>query len=273
MNVFDRKFGHGFLAGVPLTPGIYCFSDAAGTIIYVGKAKRLRRRLSQYRLVTQGRRHRRMRKILNAAHAVSFTPCPSHLDACLLEIRLIQKLRPQWNIAGAYSSQYPYIGLSNEGGTFSFALSAQPEQLDGYQWFGAFRSRDVVGAAFFSLMKLLTYVGHRSRIKLADAPTRPKHTYAFTFHQLPREWAVLWEAFFRGHSRQALETLTFKLLENVGARSRSSELQEKIDALRIFWQEEALPLARAIAQANYRGSYPVPQAERDPLFLQSRLRD
>ena len=56
MRTFDRKFGADFLAGVPLEPGTYRLYDAAGTLIYVGKAGNLRRRLAQYR--TAGRQRR-----------------------------------------------------------------------------------------------------------------------------------------------------------------------------------------------------------------------
>lgn len=272
MDLFDQKFGADFLAQVPLEPGVYRFSDRAGKVIYVGKAKRLRRRLAQYRNVTSQRKHRRMRKILAAAHAVSFTVCASHLDACLLEVRLIQELRPRCNIASAFSFLYPYVGLRAEGSVLAFAFSTKLEHLDGYEIFGAFRSRETVGAAFFSLMKLFTYVGHRARIKPEDVTAR-KGTYAFAFHRLPPGWAPSWQSFFMGQSREALEKLTFSLLENVGARSRSAELQEKIDSLRLFWEEEALPLAEAMRVANYEGPYPIPQTDRDPLFLRSRLRD
>jgi hypothetical protein len=49
MQPFDRKFGADFLAGVPSAPGVYHFYDAVGVLLYVGKARDLRRRLGQYR--------------------------------------------------------------------------------------------------------------------------------------------------------------------------------------------------------------------------------
>jgi len=49
VRIFDRKFGVDFLAGVPREPGIYRMYDAADGLLYVGKARNLRRRLAQYR--------------------------------------------------------------------------------------------------------------------------------------------------------------------------------------------------------------------------------
>ena len=54
MRLFDQRFGVDFLAGVPTAPGVYRFLDAAGALLYVGKAGSLRRRLAQYR--TAGRK-------------------------------------------------------------------------------------------------------------------------------------------------------------------------------------------------------------------------
>lgn len=273
MTLFDEKFGADFLPTVPLDPGVYRFYDRTGNVIYVGKAKRLRRRLAQYRLVTAQRKHRRMRAILQRARQVDFTVCASHLDACLLEIQLIQDLRPRCNIAGAYSFLYPYIGMRREGGVLGFAFSTKLEHLESYEVFGAFRSRETAGAAFFSLMKLLTYVGHRAPMKRPDGVPERKGSFFFSFHRLSPSWDDAWRSFFEGKSREALEMLVLSLLENIGARTRPAEFQEKINSLRVFWEEESLALAKAMERANYEGPYPVLQTERDPLFLRARLFD
>ena len=68
---FDRKFGADFLASLPDSPGIYLVYDGAGELIYVGKAKNLKRRLAQYRNTQRLKKHRRMRGIVAAAWAAS----------------------------------------------------------------------------------------------------------------------------------------------------------------------------------------------------------
>ena len=271
MNTFDRKFGGGFLDGLPDEPGVYRFLDAAGAVIYVGKAKRLRRRLAQYRLASRRTKHRRMRRIVRAASSIAWEQTPSHLDACLLEVCLIQALRPRWNVAGAFSGRYPYIGLGADGGQLRFACTTQPQRLPGLRFFGAYRSRDVCGEAFFSLMRLLTFVGHRTPAKRPAAGPGSRYAYVHSFRRLPEAWGDLWTALFNGSSRGALEDLALRLLDNAGARSRAASIQEDLDALRRFWDDEALPLARAIAATDYSDAYPVPQAARDPLFIRYRM--
>src|SRR5262249_9533319 len=98
-SLFDRKFGDEFIAGVPLCPGVYESLDDAGNVIYVGKARKLRRRLQQYRNARRCKKHHKMRAIVQAAHSARVTPCESDLAALLLENQLIQQLRPRFNVA------------------------------------------------------------------------------------------------------------------------------------------------------------------------------
>lgn len=270
MSSFDQKFGPDFLASVPNAAGVYRFKNLQAKVIYVGKAKCLRRRLAQYRLVSSKKKHRRMRRILKDATMLEFETCDTHLAACLLEVKLIQELRPKWNIASSYSFLYPYLGLRFKEGEMSMAFTTLPEQLEGYSLFGAYRSREVVGQAYFSLMALLPFIGHRSTEKKADRLGRAKYTYIQTFRQLPRDWEKMWGEFFRGQSRGALDELILQLLERPGARVQKDKVQEYLNALLEFWNDEANPLAEAISTVGY-DVYPVPQAERDPLFIRMRL--
>ncbi len=271
MKPFDRRFGAGFLATVPDLPGVYHFLDESGTVIYVGKAKRLRRRLGQYRAAGKKKKQRRMARIVLAAHAVRFDVAPSHLEACLREVRDIQALKPAMNVSSAYSFMYPYVGVRWEEKEVRFGFTTKSEELPGFTLFGAFRSRETTAEAYFSLMRLLTMVGHRSKLPKKDWPTS-KYTHVHAFRLLPDGYETAWQKFLRGESREALESLVLRLLEHVGARSRKSETQDEIDALLRFWEGECLPLARAIADAGYDGPYPVPQVGRDPLFLTSKFR-
>src|SRR6185436_3656393 len=133
-------------------------------LIYVGKAKNLKRRLLQYRSTLQRKKYRRMRGIVKEAGRIEIQCAETHLDACLTETRLIQKHRPRWNIVGAYSFLYPLIGIRCANGDIEFCLTTTPEdvckQFPGFEFHGAFRSRRITGDAFFALMRLLRFVGH-----------------------------------------------------------------------------------------------------------------
>jgi len=252
---------------MPTGPGVYRMRDAAGNVVYVGKAKNLRRRLSQYRNAKRRKKHLKMRAIVKSAARVEIEPCATELEAELLEARLIQELRPKWNVAGAFSFLYPMIGLgeSRTGDTI-LAFSTQPEERPELEWYGAFRSREITGEAFFALVRLLERVGHRVP---GPARARGTRTYAFMLRRIPRVWRDRWAAFMRGEARDALETLVLRLLESPGARRDATKVQEDIDALERFHRHEAVRLRVARERTGHEGAL-VPQALRDSLFIRAR---
>jgi len=272
VSSFDRKFGEEFLESLPGSPGVYLVYDPNAELIYVGKAINLKRRLSQYRNTLRRKKHRRMRGIVKEAARIEIQCAPTHLDACLTETMLIQKHRPRWNVVGAYSFLYPMIGIRTVNGDTEFCLTTTPDTVldtcPGFQFHGAFRSRRITGDAFFALMRLLRFVGHvnpsnyRKRI--------PKHSYVVSFRRLPQNCVETWSAFLKGESAGALEELVLNLLENRGARRSSSKVQEHLDELKRFWRREVLTLARA-RKATGCGEWPVPQEQRDLVFLSYRL--
>src|SRR5262245_49380173 len=168
-----------------------------------------------------------MQRLVGSAATVRWEICESELDASLLEVRLIQAHRPKDNVASAFSFLYPFVGIGTVRRTaFPFATDVRfvfttlPRQFPGYRFFGAFRSRDVTAEAFFSLMRLLRFVGHPlPRRELATERGRD-HSYVFGFRRIPESSIALWESFFRGESADALESLTMALLEHAGARAR-----------------------------------------------------
>src|SRR5206468_11485938 len=239
---FDRKYGAEFLESLPGSPGVYLVYDQQDELIYVGKAKNLKRRLSQYRNTLRRKKHRRMRGIVKEAARIEIQCAETHLDACLTEAVLIQKHRPRWNIVGTYSFLYPLIGIRSTNGNVEFCMTTSPEALlkecPGFEFHGAFRSRRITGDAFFALMRLLKFVGHvnpsnrRSRI--------PVHSYIFSFRRLPSNWPGIWASFYKGESALAMEELILDLVENTGARRRPKKFQELLVDLNRFLTHEVI---------------------------------
>src|SRR5215475_9167163 len=265
---FDRKFGVEFLERLPGSPGVYLVYDRQDELIYVGKAKNLKRRLSQYRNNMRRKKHRRMRGIVREAARIEIQCAETDFHACLTEMMLIQKHRPRWNIVGAYSFLYPLIGIRSANSNIEFCMTTTPEvvakEYPGFEFHGAFRSRRITGDAFFALMRLLRFIGHmnpsnrRSRI--------PRHSYIFSFRRLPSNWAEVWASFYKGESALAMEELILNLVENTGARCRSSKVQEHLDELKRFWRHEVLTLAKVRKATGYT-EWPVPQHQRDLVFI------
>lgn len=277
MRLFDQKFGADFLAGVSAAPGVYRFLDAAGALLYVGKAGSLRRRLAQYRTAGRKKKERKRRALVKAAATITWEVCESDLAASLTEIRLIQTLRPRRNVAGAFPFLYPFLGMRVDGRETFFCLTTRPEAFPSFELHGAYRSRDATGEAFHALARLLRFVGHpipRARDRIIGAAARnssaaARHSIIIGFRRLPLDTPPGWSQLFRGASREALETLALELLEHPGAMARRAEIQEDLESIALFFESEAHALARARATTGYAG-YPVPQRERDLLFVQSR---
>jgi len=265
---FDRKFGTEFLRSLPGSPGVYLVYDRHDELIYIGRAKNLKLRLSQYRNALRRKKHQRMRGIVNDAARIEIQCADTHLAACLTEARLIQRHRPRWNIVGAYAFLYPLIGIRSANGNIDFCMTTSPgavlEECPGFEFHGAFRSRRITGDAFFALMRLLKFIGH---INPANRLRHiPRYSYIFSFRRLPSNWGDIWASFYKGESTLAMEELILSLVEKAGARSRPDKIQEHLDDIKRFWRHEALNLARMRQAIGYT-EWPVPQYERDLVFL------
>lgn len=284
MKLFDQKLGKDFLSQIPTLPGIYRFYDLEKNLIYIGKAKNLRRRLSQYRNTKRIKKHRKMRLVVQEAAELQFEVCSTELEAELLETRLIQTHQPKWNRMGAFFFLYPMIGIICKEQTAAFCLTARPEEHAEFQFFGAYRSRELTQDAFFALMRLLRYLGHadlkdKQCFESLEGPVgssgRKKwklRSYIYSYRQLPEALGELWKSFFQGKSRTALEELSLILLESAGARRDSQAVQENLRRLDLFWKREAVPLNR-VSEYSFYPNLPVHQRHRDLLFLKYRRRD
>ncbi len=251
-----------FLSSLPTTPGVYQLWDENGGLLYVGKAKNLKARLAQYRRAS---RREKMFKLIKAASKITWEPCKTDLDACLREVELIQTAKPKRNVASAYSFRYPFLGIKTETHHLQFCFSTVPAALPDYRFFGAFRSRENATETIAALSRLLKYVGHQERIE----EEFPSYCYGYGYRRVPADVIGELIEFFLGNSPKLINTLFLRLLEHAGARAKATEVKEDLRLLRTFWQDEALPLRQAIQLTSFV-SYPVPQPDRDPLFLRAK---
>ncbi len=272
MKTFDRQFGKTLFDSLPTGPGIYRFFNAENELIYVGKAKNLRRRLAQYRNAKRRKAHAKMRKIVAEARRLEHEVCIDEREALRLENSIIQSMRPKWNVAGAFYFLYPMVGVKVTGDDLHLCYTTSPEFFPDYRFFGAFRSRERTRDGFFALMELLRLVGHP--IRKAKTPARvvlpgKARAYLYGFRQVPETWFPRLEDFLRGTSFLAIEELSLLLLERPTAVARSKETQEHLFAIRRFWRHEIQVLVRACHRAKFL-EYPVPQKTRDLVFIEGR---
>lgn len=122
---------------LPSDPGIYKFVDLGGVILYVGKAKNLKNRLSSY-FGERKDRHPKTRALVKHAHHVEYTLVESEQDALLLESTLIKKHQPRYNVMLKDSRSYPYIVVKNE--RFPRVFITRKVIRDGSAYFGPYPS-------------------------------------------------------------------------------------------------------------------------------------
>lgn len=128
------------LLTLPEQPGVYQYFDAEGTIIYVGKAKNLKKRVSSYfnKFHDNGKTRVLVKKIASIRHIVVET----ETDALLLENNLIKKHQPRYNVLLKDDKSYPWICIKNE--RFPRVFSTRRVIKDGSDYFGPYTSMKTV---------------------------------------------------------------------------------------------------------------------------------
>lgn len=123
---------------IPHEPGVYRFMDAEGTILYVGKAKDLRKRTANYFGQRKDRAHRTRVMVKNAAR-LEFTIVETEADALLLENALIKNHQPRYNVMLKDDKSYSYICIKNE--RFPRVFITRQVRRDGSTYFGPYTSK------------------------------------------------------------------------------------------------------------------------------------
>jgi excinuclease ABC subunit C len=120
---------------LPDKPGIYQFIDSAGTILYIGKAKNLKKRVTSYFSKNQSGK---TNILLNKTHDIRHIVVDNESDALLLENNLIKKNQPRYNILLKDDKTFPWICIKKE--QFPRVFSTRTIIRDGSQYFGPYTS-------------------------------------------------------------------------------------------------------------------------------------
>ena len=125
-----------FLKNLPDKSGVYRYYNDQGTIIYVGKAKNLKRRVSSY--FNKEQDHPKTRVLVSKIASIKFTVTDSEYDALLLENNLIKKYQPRYNVMLKDDKTYPWICIKKE--PFPRIFSTRKRLNDGSKYFGPYSS-------------------------------------------------------------------------------------------------------------------------------------
>lgn len=128
------------LQTLPEKPGVYQYFDASGTIIYIGKAKSLKKRVSSY--FTKNHEYAKTAILVRKIADIHYIVVETEMDALLLENNLIKKYKPKYNIQLKDDKTYPWICVKKE--PFPRVFSTRLMVKDGSKYFGPYTSGRVM---------------------------------------------------------------------------------------------------------------------------------
>ncbi len=155
---------------LPLNPGVYMHKDADGNIIYVGKAKNLRKRVSQYFLPN---RDRKTAALVEKIRDIDFIITGNDYEALILENNLIKKYSPHYNILLKDGKSYPVIRISHED--FPKVFRTRRVIKDGSEYFGPFPDAS-------KLYSYLDLIDKLFNLRKCSVPMKKKNQPCIYYH-------------------------------------------------------------------------------------------
>lgn len=155
---------------LPLQPGVYIMKDATGDIIYIGKAKALKNRVSQY-FGSDTNHSEKVRQMVARVDRFDYIVAGSEFEALVLECSLIKQYRPKYNILLKDDKGYSYIRVSPP--PYSRITEAKQKAEDGARYIGPFMSSFVVKQAVDEVNKLFLLSVCRKPLRRGRAQERP----------------------------------------------------------------------------------------------------
>ncbi len=165
--VVDR-LGKAFFRQLPETPGVYLMYGAANAVLYVGKARNLRHRLSSYRVANPDRLPRRLLRLLHRIERIDWETCEDEATALQREAPLLLSLKPRFNRAGVWPKPRRFLAWRVRPDGLELAVTERPEP--------GWHSVGPSGA-------MMTYI-HRALVRLLWRQLQPERGLA----GLPAGW-------------------------------------------------------------------------------------
>jgi excinuclease ABC subunit C len=163
----NKDYLNTIISVIPEKPGIYQYFNDSGEIIYVGKAKNLKRRVSSY--FSQKHKQRKTALLVYHIADITYMVVDTEEDALLLENNLIKKYKPRYNIRLKDDKTYPWICIKNE--RYPRVFKTRKVIRDGSRYYGPYTSYLTVNTLldlFRSLYKLRTCNYHLSEENTRD---------------------------------------------------------------------------------------------------------
>jgi len=232
---------------LPDAPGVYRMMGAEGEVLYVGKARSLKKRVIQY---AQGRFHtQRVAHMVHLTRSMEFVSTKTETEALLLEINLIKQLKPRFNVQMRDDKSFPEILIRRDHRAAQIRKHRGAHTIPG-DYFGPFASAWAVGRTVNSLQK--AFLLRSCSDSVFESRTRP-----CMLHQIKRcsapcvdlisqgEYDQLVEQahdFLRGKSRAVMTALSTEMTQAAEEMEfeRAARLRDRIRALSQVSQEQSI---------------------------------
>jgi excinuclease ABC subunit C len=251
----DEEAGAGLGAGVirdavtrlPGKPGVYRMYDATGDVIYVGKARNLRNRVSNY--VRPSGHSARIATMIALTAAMEFVTTATEAEALLLEANLIKKLKPRFNVILRDDKSFPYILIARDHPVAQLAKHRGARSRKG-SYYGPFASAGAVNRAINTLQK--AFLLRTCTDSVYANRTRPcllyqiKRCAAPCVNYIPpeayEELAQEAEAFLAGKSQAVKADLARQMEEAAEALDfeRAAGFRDRIQAMSFVTQTQGI---------------------------------
>ena len=247
---------------LPLKPGVYIMQDAKNTVIYVGKAKALKNRVSQY-FQDSASHTEKTRAMVSQIDHFDVIIADSEFEALVLECSLIKRHQPRYNILLKDDKGYPYVRLTVREPYPRFSLAGRAAE-DGARYFGPYGSRHSTQALLTALRSALRLPSCGKRFPRDIGKERP----CLNFHmglcdgycrpEVPverhREAIAQAVSLLEGRFKEVEEALTAQM-ETAAEELRfeaAAELRDRIRAIRILGERQKV-VASSLADTDVVG--------------------
>ena len=228
----------GYLKSLPGTPGVYRMIDAEGNVIYVGKARSLKARVTNY--ARAGNHTNRIARMIAATAAMEFVSVRTEAEALLLEANLIKRFRPRYNVLLRDDKSFPYILIARDHKAPQIVKHRGARNRKG-DYFGPFASAGAVNRTINMLERAFL-------LRSCSDPVFESRTRPCLLHQIKRcsapctgeigldDYAALVEEatrFLKGESQNARQMYQ-RLMEEAAANldyERAAKYRNRLWAL------------------------------------------
>ncbi len=229
---------------LPSKPGAYIFKNDEGVVLYVGKAKDLKKRVSSY-FVNKNILETKTLSLVNKIKKLDYVIVNSEIEAFLLEAELIKKYKPFYNIKLSDDKSFPYLKISND--RIPYVSITRKHDIDGADYFGPYT--DVTGLK--TILKLVRRIFPFQSVKNHPKKACLYHhiglcpcitAYPGKFHDYKRNLKNL-KKFLKGERSEVVVALQKLQKEHVKFEEfeKAADIQKQIEKINLITSENYNP--------------------------------